>query len=101
MIEVMSENGRNKALILQSMYNQKQMEVIQENMQKMQQLKHDMKNHLFVVKSLYVQKDQVACEEYYKDWMQESDEDDEGFVHSGNFVIDSIMNDKLSLMKKL
>ncbi len=73
---------------------QKQMELITQSNEKIRLLKHDFKDHLFMLSSLYTS-NQVEKIQEYTDKLLCGLEND-AVSNSNNFVIDSILNFKLS-----
>ncbi len=88
--EKVSLKQQNEAL-------EKQMEVIYESSESIRILKHDFKNHLIMLSSLYKNGDINEMESYIDSILENID--NQVFANSNNFVIDSIINYKLNNIK--
>lgn len=93
-LNIMRENNRKAIIEQQNEYYVKQFDLVKENMNNVERLKHDMKNHIFALKTLYdnEEKDEYEC--YVRELLKEM-EGRKKLVNSGNIVVDSIVNYKL------
>lgn len=93
LIELFNENLKNNYLKIQSDYYKKNIDVLISNLKKTNALKHDIKNHLLIIKSLIHKKEIFKLEEYI-----DSLTSDLSFyydsINTGNVIIDSILNCK-------
>jgi len=87
---------KNKKIILQKQntYYLQQLRMIQTDNANISLIKHDIKNHLFVLKSLY-EKGKMDSFCIYFDSILSKIEKEEEVCKSGNIVVDSIINYKL------
>lgn len=93
-LNIMRENNRKAIIEQQNEYYVKQFDLVKENMNNVERLKHDMKNHIFVLKTLYDNEEKDEYEGYVRELLKEM-EDRKKLVNSGNIVVDSIVNYKL------
>lgn len=86
----------NKKLILQKQneYYMQQLKMSQADNANISLIHHDMKNHLFALKSLYDKGETDSYRNYFDSILSKIDKK-EDFCKSGNFIIDSIINYKL------
>lgn len=84
-------------LIQQNIAYENQSEIINQSTKSIKSLKHDMKNHLIVMDKMYKNNKIDEIESYMSKIFDEMDH--ESFSQSNNFVIDSIINFKLSQLK--
>lgn len=87
---------KNKKLILQKQnecYLQ-QLRMIQADNANLSLIRHDIKNHLFALKSLYEKGEIDSCKTYFNNILSKMDKKEE-LCKSGNVVVDSIINYKL------
>lgn len=91
-----SEDNRKKVLEVQNVYYQKQLEYMLLTEHATRSLRHDMKNHLLSISTLATENDDTAVAQYV-DNLSHLFSPAGGNVSSGNVVIDSILNSKLSL----
>ena len=87
---------KNKKIILQkqnSSYLQ-QLRIIQADNAKMSLIRHDIKNHLFALKSLYEKGDIDSFKDYFNCILSNIDIE-EKLCNSGNIIVDSMINYKL------
>lgn len=93
-ISIMQE--RNKELVLQKQSESylQQLKMIQADNKNISLIRHDMKNHLFMLKSLY-EKGEVELYRSYFDTLLLKINKKEEVCKSGNLVVDSIINYKL------
>ena len=97
-LSIMRENNRKAIIEQQNAYYVKQFDMIRENMGKVERLKHDMKNHIFMLKSLYDNEKKDEYEEYFEEILKEV-EGREKIINSGNVIVDSIVNYKLESLE--
>lgn len=93
-LSIMRENNRRAIIEQQNEYYVKQFDIIRGNIDNIERLKHDMKNHIFMFKSLYDNKKKYEYEEYFEEVLK-GVEDREKIINSGNVIVDSIVNYKL------
>lgn len=93
-ISVMQE--RNKELVLQKQGESylQQLKMIQADNKNLSLIRHDIKNHLFMLKSLY-EKGEIDSYRNYFDILLSKINKKEEVCKSGNLVVDSIINYKL------
>ena len=97
-LSIMRENNRRAIIEQQNEYYVKQFDMIRENMGNVERLKHDMKNHIFMLKSLYDNEKKDEYEEYFEEILKEV-EGREKIINSGNVIVDSIVNYKLESLR--
>ena len=97
-LSIMRENNRKAIIEQQNEYYVKQFDMIRENMGNVERLKHDMKNHIFMLKSLYDNGENDEYEEYFEEILKEV-EGKEKIINSGNVIVDSIVNYKLESLE--
>ncbi len=92
---------RNKAvtLKLQTEAYENQTEIINRSLSEIRALKHDMKNHLLYIDSLYQTEGGKQARGYLRSVLQQM-EGDRRQISSGNFIVDSISNLKLKEIHK-
>ena len=86
----------NKKIVLQKQgeaYLQ-QLQMIQDDNRKISLIRHDMKNHLLMLKLLYERGEFDSCKQYFNDLLSKMKKT-ERICNSGNLVVDSIINYKL------
>lgn len=83
-----------KTMKLQSDAYRNQNEMIRQSQSNIQSLKHDMKNHLIALGAMYEKEIPKGVQSYITEMMQQID-GSEKYLHSNNFVVDSIVNFKL------
>ena len=93
-LNIMRENNRKAIIEQQNEYYVKQFDLVKENMNNVERLKHDMKNHIFALKTLYDNEEKDEYEGYVNELLKEM-EGRKNLVNSGNIVVDSIVNYKL------
>ena len=88
---------KNKKIILkkQSESYLQQLKMIQKNNANIALIHHDIKNHLFMMKSLYEQGEIASCNNYFDSLLLKI-ECTEDVCRSGNLIVDGIVNYKLS-----
>lgn len=82
----------------QALYYEEQLKLIQENNQELKSLKHDMLNHLTTVALLIKSQECINAHEYIEVFTERLSFSDV-ISKSGNTVVDSILNYKLSKIK--
>ena len=78
----------------QNKYYKKQLEIMDNNAENTRALRHDLKNHLAIVRG-YMQIDEIKKAYEYIDKINQDIDGKEKISHSGNMDIDSILNYKL------
>ena len=68
--------------------------MIQDDNRKISLIRHDMKNHLLMLKLLYERGEFDSCKQYFNDLLSKMKKT-ERICNSGNLVVDSIINYKL------
>lgn len=89
------ENQKNKFFVQQSRYYEKQFELIQQNIEKTKRIRHDTKNHYISIKYLYNEEELEEGNKYIDSLMEELNSDYFN-IRTGNIIVDSILNYKLS-----
>lgn len=74
-----------------------QMEIINQSNEKIRVLKHDFKDHLIMLSNFYASNNIEEIQTYVNKLL--GDIDNENFSNSNNFIVDSIINFKLSSIK--
>lgn len=98
--EMFLEQSQKLLFAEQNKYYEKQLDIMKSSLEATQSIRHDMKNHLLTLQSL-------AQNHCYDELMQCLNdiisvcEDQTVFSHSGNVVVDSILNFKLQVATKL
>ncbi|MDF2949447.1 MAG: hypothetical protein K0R07_1479 [Sedimentibacter sp.] len=82
-------------LLQQNMAYSKQLEVIAQSQENLKTFRHDVKNHVLLLKSLIEENDKQGASEYLESFIECIDNSIE-FSKSGNSEIDSILNYKLN-----
>lgn len=96
---ILSEKVDNIFIQQQNKYYEQQLELMRVSLQATKTIKHDLKNH---VTSLYALAEEGKKEKLleYLSGVMEVSNNKEGFAHTGNVVIDSIINFKLQEAEK-
>jgi len=97
-LSIMRENNRRAIIEQQNEYYVKQFDMTRENINNVERLKHDMKNHIFMLKSLYNNGGKDEYEEYFNEILEEM-EGKEKIINSGNVIVDSIVNYKIESLE--
>lgn len=97
-LSIMRENNRKAIIEQQNEYYVKQFDMIRENINNVERLKHDMKNHIFMLKSICDNGKKYEYEEYFEEILREV-EGKEKIINSGNVIVDSILNYKLESLR--
>lgn len=92
--DIMIINNERNLLKQQNISYENQAEIMNRSLSTIKSLKHDMKNHIITLKSIYKNGMQELFDEYTDKILFEIC-DDKIFSHSDNFIIDSILNYKL------
>lgn len=93
---IVLENEKN-ILELQNNAQESQINIINQSMETVRIIKHDMKNHVLMIKSLYENEKNKEAEDYICRTLHEIDNN--SLSNSRNFIIDSIINFKLNTIK--
>lgn len=91
-----SEDNRKKVLEVQNAYYQRQLEYLLLTEQSTRSLRHDMKNHLLSISALAAENNDPSVIQYVNS-LSHLFSPAGNNISSGNIVIDSILNNKLSL----
>lgn len=92
--DIMIINNERNLLKQQNISYENQAEIMNRSLSTIKSLKHDMKNHIITLKSIYKNGMQELFDEYTDKILFEIC-DNKIFSHSDNFIIDSILNYKL------
>lgn len=92
--DTMIINNERNLLKQQNISYENQAEIMNRSLSTIKSLKHDMKNHIITLKSIYKNGKQELFDEYTDKILSEIC-DNKMFSHSDNFIIDSILNFKL------
>ena len=98
--EMFLEQSQKLLFAEQNKYYEKQLDIMKSSLEATLSIKHDMKNHLLALQSLA----QNHCYDELLECLNDiiaNCEDQTAFSHSGNVVIDSILNFKLQEASKL
>ena len=98
MVNVMSENARQKILIKQSEYYEKQIEADRKHINNTRKIKHDMKNHMYAIKNMAKNNMSKDIITYTNDILGKI-EGEKVYINTGNYLIDGILNVKFEEMK--
>lgn len=93
-IAEMDEKMNNKMLIQQNNNYERQFELMKTALAATRSFRHDLMNHVTILYSLFENNDREKLKEYLSELMEEKVIKKE-YAHSGNLVIDSILNFKL------
>lgn len=92
--DTMIINNERNLLKQQNISYENQAEIMSRSLSTIKSLKHDMKNHIITLKSVYKNDKQELFDEYTDKILSEIC-GDKIFSHSDNFIVDSILNFKL------
>lgn len=93
-------NNEKNFLKQQNIAYENQVEMINQSTAAIRALKHDMKNHIVMLKS--IQKNNIdEVFQHYTDQIISEIDGDKAYAHSNNFIVDSIINYKLQELKSL
>lgn len=98
--DIMIINNERNLLKQQNISYENQAEIMNRSLSTIKSLKHDMKNHIITLKSIYKNGKQELFDEYTDKILFEIC-DNKIFSHSDNFIIDSILNYKLQELNGL
>ena len=93
-------NNERNMLKQQNTAYENQTAIINQSLTTIRYLKHDMKNHIISLESMYDNSKPEEAKEYAKNILEQMDGNTQ-FVQSNNFIIDSIVNFKLQELKNL
>lgn len=86
--------GENKLLKQQNLAYENQFEIEKLSMEEMKSIRHDIKNHILVLNSIYKRGKAQEFEEYISKIISDIDNENK-MVNTNNFIVDSILNVKL------
>ncbi|WP_455078858.1 sensor histidine kinase [Peptostreptococcus stomatis] len=98
MVNIMSENARQKILIKQSEYYEKKIEADRKNINNTRKIKHDMKNHMYAIKNMAKNNMSKDIITYTNDILGKI-EGEKVYINTGNYLIDGILNVKFEEIK--
>lgn len=98
MVNVMSENARQRILIKQSEYYEKKIEADRKNINDTRKIKHDMKNHMYAIKNMAKNNMSKDIITYTNDILGKI-EGEKVYINTGNYLIDGILNVKFEEIK--
>lgn len=96
---IAEEQARNQMIKREKDYYHKQAELLQNNSEELKEFRHDLKNKMLVLHEL-MENDETGEAIKYLQSLEEKIEQGQTYSKSGNVVIDSIINYKLSQAKK-
>lgn len=94
LISAMKAKVEKSVLENQNQYYEKQLDIIKQSDEQIRSVRHDMKNHLFSMKT-FIENDEMEKLKKYVENCEHSLDNNERYVASGNTIIDSILNYKL------
>ena len=97
-VNVMTENARQKFLIKQSEYYGKQIEADRKHINNTRKIKHDMKNHMYAIRNMAKNNMSKDIITYTNDILGKI-EGEKVYINTGNYLIDGILNVKFEEMK--
>lgn len=97
-VNVMTENARQKILIKQSEYYEKQIEADRKYINNTKKIKHDMKNHMYAIKNMAKNNMSKDIITYTNDILGKI-EGEKVYINTGNYLIDGILNVKFEEIK--
>ncbi|MDO5096786.1 MAG: GHKL domain-containing protein [Peptostreptococcaceae bacterium] len=97
-VRAVYQEGQQNLLDQQNEYYDKQLEIMQDYMQDISKVRHDIKNHLLAIES-YKEQDKIEAFSRYLDSVKIKVEGRQLYSQTGNSVIDSIVNYKLGTLK--
>lgn len=98
MVNVMSENARQKILIKQSEYYEKKIEADRKSINDTRKIKHDMKNHMYAIKNMAKNNMSKDIITYTNDILGKI-EGEKVYINTGNYLIDGMLNVKFEEVK--
>lgn len=97
-VNVMTENARQKILIRQNEYYEKQIEADRNYINHTRKIKHDMKNHMYAIKNMAKNNMSKDIITYTNDILGKI-EGEKVYINTGNYLIDGILNVKFEEIK--
>lgn len=97
-VNVMTENARQKILIKQSEYYEKQIEADRKHINNTRKIKHDMKNHMYAINNMAKNNMSKDIITYTNDILGKI-EGEKVYINTGNYLIDGILNVKFEEIK--
>ena len=97
-VNVMTENARQKFLIKQSEYYEKQIEADRKHINNTRKIKHDMKNHMYAIRNMAKNNMSKDIITYTNDILGKI-EGEKVYINTGNYLIDGILNVKFEEVK--
>ena len=97
-VNVMTENARQKILIKQNEYYEKQIEADRNYINHTRKIKHDMKNHMYAIKNMAKNNMSKDIITYTNDILGKID-GEKVYINTGNYLIDGILNVKFEEVK--
>ena len=97
-VNVMTENARQKILIKQSEYYEKQIEADRKYINNTRKIKHDMKNHMYAIRNMAKNNMSKDIITYTNDILGKI-EGEKVYINTGNYLIDGILNVKFEEIK--
>lgn len=97
-VNVMTENARQKILIKQSEYYEKQIEADRKHINNTRKIKHDMKNHMYAIRNMAKNNMSKDIITYTNDILGKI-ESEKVYINTGNYLIDGILNVKFEEIK--
>ena len=94
----MTENARQKFLIKQSEYYEKQIEADRKHINNTRKIKHDMKNHMYAIRNMAKNNMSKDIITYTNDILGKI-EGEKVYINTGNYLIDGILNVKFEEIK--
>ncbi len=86
--------NENKMLKQQNIAYENEAEIVSSSLETIRSIKHDIKNHILILESIYKNKQFDEFEDYIEKMLSEI-ENENKIVNSTNFIVDSITNLKL------
>ncbi len=86
--------NENKLLKQQNIAYENEAEIVSSSLETIRSIKHDIKNHILILESIYKNKQFDEFEDYIEKMLNEI-ENEKKIVNSTNFIVDSITNLKL------
>lgn len=97
-VNVMTENARQKFLIKQSEYYEKQIEADRKHINNTRKIKHDMKNHMYAIRNMAKNNMSKDIITYTNDILGKI-EGEKVYINTSNYLIDGILNVKFEEIK--
>lgn len=99
MAKVAEEQAKNQMIKREKEYYHNQAELLQNSSEELREFRHDLKNRMLVLHEL-LEKNEMKKATGYLQGLETKIEEVENFSQSGNVVIDSVINYKLSQAEK-